>query len=290
VPHLAHCDENVLQQLDQAKKELTGSKYSLRYKYLPGETITNVVEQLSTVDTTIAGNNQQTKLRTRSTRSFRVEKVSEDGTITFSHQIDHVTAWCDVTGRETIQYDSSNSDEPPAEFQHFAEQIGKPISVITMNNLGVIVARDDKIQIPDIGMGGLSIPMPTEPISIGHSWSFPIEIRVREKDSRVKAIQTRELYTLEKVETGVATISIKTQVLTPIDDPHIKAQLIQRISQGTMRFDVEAGRLLSKQLDWDSSVLGFAGANSNMKYLARVTEELSTTAQAATTAAGETTK
>ena len=31
---------------------------------------------------------------------------------------------------------------------------------------------------------------------------------------------------------------------------------------------------MSKQLDWDETVIGFNGAASNMKYLARFTEKL----------------
>src|SRR5690606_36662894 len=103
------------------------------------------------------------------------------------------------------------------------------------------------------------------------------EVKVRLDDQRIKAIQTRELYRLEKVETGIATISIKTQILTPVDDPRVKSQIVQRISQGEIRFDVDAGRLVSKQLYWNEQVLGFSGAESNMKYLAQFTEQLAET-------------
>ena len=94
------------------------------------------------------------------------------------------------------------------------------------------------------------------------------------ESNRIKSIKTRQVYRLEKVETGVATISVKTAVLTPINSPRVKSQLVQRISKGQLRFDVDAGRLLSKQLDWDENVLGFNGPESNMKYLARSTESL----------------
>ena len=112
----------------------------------------------------------------------------------------------------------------------------------------------------ELGLGGISIPLPESVIPVGHSWSRPIDLRVQQPDKSIKVIKTRELYTLEKVDTGVATISVKTQVLTPIDDARIKAQIMQRISQGEIRFDIDAGRLLSKQLDWDTNVVGFNNA------------------------------
>jgi hypothetical protein len=45
------------------------------------------------------------------------------------------------------------------------------------------------------------------------------------------------------------------------------------MQEGTIKFDIDAGRLIHKQMDLDESVLGFAGADSHMQYLARLTEE-----------------
>jgi hypothetical protein len=76
------------------------------------------------------------------------------------------------------------------------------------------------------------------------------------------------------VKTGVATISVETQILTPIHDPALEAQLIQCGSRGTVRFDVDAGQVLGTQIDLDKRVVGFRGAASSIHYLTRFTENL----------------
>jgi len=76
------------------------------------------------------------------------------------------------------------------------------------------------------------------------------------------------------VQAGVATISINTQVLTPLDDPKVKSQIVQRMQDGSVRFDLEKGRILSRQLDLDQRVIGFNGPTSLMHYLARTREEV----------------
>jgi len=83
------------------------------------------------------------------------------------------------------------------------------------------------------------------------------------------------VYQLKKVQTGVATIAARTEVLTPVDDPAVQSQLVQRVKRGEVRFDVDAGRVLHQQMDIDETVLGFSGADSMMKYLSRLTEESS---------------
>jgi hypothetical protein len=129
------------------------------------------------------------------------------------------------------------------------------------------------------------VPQPLKP---GMTWSIPDELRLPAEDGTQKKIQTQQQYKLEKVEAGVATIKVTTQVLTPVNDPKLKSQMVQRLQNGAIQFDVDAGRLLHKQMDIDEEVFGFSGPESHMQYLARFTEELvkePATAKAAGTAA-----
>ena len=98
-------------------------------------------------------------------------------------------------------------------------------------------------------------------------------MRLPVEGGTIKKIQTQQQYKLEKVEAGVATINVTTQVLTPISDPKLQSQIVQRLQNGTIKFDVDAGRLLHKQFDIDQEVFGFSGPESHMQYLARFTEE-----------------
>ena len=124
------------------------------------------------------------------------------------------------------------------------------------------------------GGGTLVPPLPKAPIPIGFAWSQPLEVNVSLDGGTTKSIQTRQRYELEKVDFGVATIAVETQVLTPVDDPKIRVQLIQRLTKGHLRFDMAAGRIKSQRTDLDETVLGFSGPDSSMHYRARFSEEL----------------
>jgi hypothetical protein len=174
---------------------------------------------------------------------------------------------------------------PPPGHEHIAASLGKTLSVVTMDKCGRILKRDDKQPQFNPGIGDLTIPFPAEPVKAGVTWSIPNEVPIKLEDGTVKKVATRQRYKLDKVEAGVATISVETQVLTPVNDPKVQSQLVQRLQKGTIKFDVETGRLIHKQMDLDESVFGFSGAESHMQYLARFTEEPVT---AATTAKAET--
>jgi hypothetical protein len=69
-------------------------------------------------------------------------------------------------------------------------------------------------------------------------------------------------YELKNVENGIATISLVTVPLSPLNDPFQESQLIQRKPSGTLKFDIEKGCLIDRQFKIDEQVVGHAGPGS----------------------------
>jgi hypothetical protein len=100
------------------------------------------------------------------------------------------------------------------------------------------------------------------------------EVVVEVPNGPRKAVRTRLRYRLERVENGLATIAVDTTVLTPVDDPRIAARLLERIWDGTIRFDIEAGRITDRRTAIDRRVVGFGGPQSSVRYKASLEERL----------------
>jgi hypothetical protein len=263
---------DIAAELDLAKEQLAPA-YSLAYKFAAGDEVRTKVTHLVTVETKIKGSEQTASTRSVSTKLWRIKRIEGSGNIVFEHSVEHVNMWEKSTGRDEVRYDSATDKTPPQNYERVAASIGKVLSVVTMDPHGRVVVRDDKQQQFNPGIGDLTIPFPAQPVKVGATWSIPEEVRVRLDDGTVKKIATRQQYKLEKVETGVATISVATQVLTPVNDAKVQSQLVQRLQRGTIKFDLDHGRLIHKQMDLDESVFAFNGPDSHMQYLARFTEE-----------------
>lgn len=245
----------------------------LRYKFRKGEEVLTKVTHLATTKTKIRGNLQQSKSSAISTKVWRIVDIDDDGNISFEHLVADVEMWQKVTGREAVRYNSRKDEEPPLQYSHAAKTIGKVIAALKISPTGEIIERKNNVPAHDMGLGPIATPLPEEPVQVGQRWTTPSEITVRVGE-QFKRIQTRKMYKLLSVKTGVATIEVKTQVLTPVREPEVKAQLMQQLTNGTMKFDIDAGRVISKQMDWDETVVGFNGADSMMEYLARFQEEI----------------
>jgi hypothetical protein len=268
----ARGEDDVAAELDKAKQRLAPS-YTLAYKFAAGDKFRTKVVHLATVETKIKGVVQTTKSRTISTRVWRIKNVNASGHITFENVVERVQMWNSVTDKPEVSYDSRTDENPPAGFAHVAESIGRVLATITIDAHGRILSRENGVAQFNPGIGELTIPFPDVPVKVGAVWTIPDELKLTLEDGTVKRIKTQQQYKLEKVETGVATIGVQTQILTPVNDPKLQSQLVQRIQRGTIRFDQQAGRLLHKQMDIDEEVFAFSGDDSHMQYLARLTEE-----------------
>jgi hypothetical protein len=266
--------DDVAERYEAAKRRAADATYELRYRFVTGETLRWKVVHLATTETTIQGNTQTSQSRSVSTKVWQVTSVDPRGNLTLVHSVSDCDMWKKVSGRSEDSYNSRTDKTPPPDYEAVAETIGKPLSTITIDPLGNVVTRDDHHPHARMAHGQVTMPLPEGKIKPGHEWFAPDEVVVRHPDRRVDRIKTRQRYVLEQVDDGVATISVRTQVLSPVNDPKIRAQLLQQLSHGTVKFDVAAGRIVSRQLDWDETVIGFNGAESLLKFLARGTEEL----------------
>jgi hypothetical protein len=252
-----------------------GKKYTLQYKFKPGEVIRTQVLHRVSLDTTIAGSTQTAETTSGSVKVWKITDVDPSGKITLEHSVESVDMRQRVSGREEVVYDSKSGKAPPQGYEAVAKSVGVPLTEVTIDTSGKVLKRVDKRQntTTDANNNQMVIPLPAGSVAIGDDWNLPNEVAIQLEGGDSKIIKTRQHYVLEKVSNGVATISVATQVLTPVSNPKIQSQLIQRLTQGAIKFDIDAGRVLSQQLELDERVLGFNGVDSSLHYLGRFTED-----------------
>jgi len=249
-------------------------KYSLRYRFHPGETLRWNVEHRSLVRTAVSGTAQTAETISTSVKAWRVKEVKPDGAVRFEHMVEWVDMRQKLAGSSEVRYDSRTDAKPPMGFEDVAASVGVPLSIITMDARGKILQRERKeTKGVATNEGAMTIPLPDEPVAVGHVWTFPCDIDVPLESGGIKKIKAVQYFKLESVKTGVASIRVSTQIISPVTEPAIEAQLVQRESTGLVRFDIDAGRIIGQQMDVDKHVVGFHGETSSLHYVTRFTEQ-----------------
>ncbi|MEC8336522.1 MAG: hypothetical protein VXZ84_00095 [Planctomycetota bacterium] len=249
-------------------------QYLLRYRFKPGDRVRTKVVHQASVRTTIEGTSQTAKTVSVSVKVWKIVDIDANGQITFEHEVEFVDMKNDITGRETVSYDSREEGEPPAGFEDVARRVGVPLTRVVMDQTGILHQREE-LAAGASAPTQLVLPLPKEKISVGSTWTFPDDVVVQLRNGNSRKIKCRQRFELVSVENEIAKISIATQILTPIRDyPEIEAQLVQRESEGVIEFDLQAGRVVAQQIDLDRRVTGYPNAKSSMHYRTRFTETL----------------
>ncbi len=257
-----------------AVEDSSEQTYLLRYRLEPGETIRWQVTLRKTVKATIGETTQKVETIDRSVNLWKVEKVADDGTAIFTQQIDEVDMWQKMSGQDEVRYNSKKDQKPPMVYESIAKQIGRPRARFHMDPQGNVVEREQLLPGPGQNQAQITIPFPKKPIAVGHTWSYPHEIRVPLENGGTKKIQLQQSFTLRKVKTGIATIDVSTQILTPMNDPSLESKLIEHYGEGWVRFDLARGRLIDEQKDLDKTVVGFHTPESSLQQRSRTTQKI----------------
>jgi len=252
------------------------AKFTLRYKFQPGETVRWKVVHQAQVETTVSGTTQTAEADTVSVTAWRVKQVAPDGAATFEYVLESVDMRQKVSGRMETRYNSQTDKKAPLVFEGVAQTIGVPLTLVTLDAKGKVLKLQSLFgkQSAD-SEAQFAVRLPDKPVAIGESWSAPGEIEVSVQGGGATRIKILESCTLKEVQGDVATIHVATQILTPIHDPSIEAQVVQRESSGTIRFDLKAGRILARKIEVDKRVVGFAGNGASvLGYRTQFTSEL----------------
>jgi len=249
----------------------------LRYAFGAGDELTSAVAHRALTETTMNGVTQSVETSTDSTRTWKVVAVDEAGAATHEQVVEEVTMTSRSSDQGEVRWSSAGLTDPPPGYEGVRQSLGVPLVRLRVASDGRILERLELRPCPAAATGDLVlVPFPEEPIAVGHEWTVPDEVVVEVPGGPRKAVRTRLRYRLERLDDGIATIAVDTTVLTPVDDPRLEARLLERIWAGTIRFDVEAGRIVGRRTAIDRRVVGFGGPQSSVRYKASLEERAAT--------------
>jgi hypothetical protein len=248
--------------------------YLLQYKLRKGETVRWDVEHHASTKTRMAGESEETSSRSVSRKAWKVIDVDDEGNMTFSHSIEAVDMWQKIGDDEAIAYNSKSDEKAPYEYEATAARLGKTLAELKVTPDGLVKERKTDLKEMKFGVGDITVPLPKHAIPIGQIWNVPTTLNAVDEDKRPQDLKARLTYQLVKVTDGHAYITFKTEILTPVESPKIESQLMQQKTKGYLVFDIQNGRMVRKDIEWNEKVQGFEGDDSFLEYVANMSEKI----------------
>jgi hypothetical protein len=195
-------------------------------------------------------------------RHFHVAKVEGDGSAIVDLFIDRVNLGYAFNGGAPTSYDTNTPGPPPRGFEAVKRSVG-PHGRVRFSPLGAVLPLPGIESDPSTDPSESFLdPLPAKPIHIGEEWIDDIKVKVAVSRNLNQKITLRRRYTLEAVNGNLATIRLRTMEITQVEDPQIRAQLVQRTPEGKITFDMERGAITARELTCSRTETGVMGEGS----------------------------
>ncbi len=283
-----------------AADETTAEKKQvlLRYRFQPNQFLHYKVVHEMIIQMQAKALKEVTKNLTTSRQHLRVVSVDEDGNAIMETMLDHVKMKSQFDDNPPTEFDSDDPDKRPAQFEHILKSVGKPQGRVRVNAMGKVLEMNvtagknatakngviknisktdaDKPEPEKLESYSLLVPLPEKPVGLGEQWIDYMDIKVQVNKTLTRTVKVRRAYTLTKLDGNIAKIEFKTSILDDPQDPEVRVQLIQRSPSGSIRFDIENGKIISNTMHSDQTEIGIAGDASSMRAVSNRTETLFT--------------
>lgn len=218
----------------------------------------------------------------RSIKHFRVVSVDADGGAILELVIDRVRMLARFGESDALTFDSDSKDPPPHQFRGVREAIGKPTARVKVSATGrmdqvvrLAAPEPGKSATPDNDpSNSFLMVLPEGPVDVGQGWTDKIEVKVSPSKDLTQNVTILRKYEVESIEGSRVTIKMESTVLTPVKDPMLIGQLIQRTPSGTAVFDLEKGQVVARESKVSKTEINVLGPKSSMRAVGELTERL----------------
>ena len=253
-------------------------EYQLRYKFVPQQTLTYVSQNDAILSIQYNQDRENPSHMEMMIRSMRVTSVGPDGVANLDLSIDRAYMTATSDGKTSV-YDSAHPEKAGEEFAEAQEALRKSTPA-RVNSLGKVLPVEGAT---DPVVVDLLCQLPEQPVSVGSTWKEKFESGVQidaKSQSLMRPLKMERRFVLKSVEGQIATITMTTACLSPLRDPFQESQVMQRKPGGTVKFDIERGCLIERDLRIDDKAVGFQGVGTAMATRSVTIDRLITPEQA----------
>lgn len=247
--------------------------YLLRYQFTKDEVLKYDVDHKATMITTRPELKEEVTNEVETRKTHRIVSVDNDGNAWMELAIETAKMSAQFGETEPLAYDSQKPGECPKAYRHVRDIIGKPLTQVLVSPRGELLSTKPLLgqnalkaegALADEASRNFLIEFKETPVQVGESWTNSFKVNVSVGQRLKQTVTMQRSYELVEVTNGLATIKLRTVLITPIRDGMMLAQLIQMTPEGTIVFDVKNGRMVSRTLTIDKTEVGVIGNNSAM--------------------------
>ncbi len=247
------------------------------FRWQNGQILVYKVEQATEATDVKDDDKVVTKTRLNLTKRWQVTAVDAQGVATL--QLSLTALKHEMTGGDgtTRTFDSANPDQSTPQLkEQMSRYVGQPLAVLRIDGYGrVVEVKESKFgpasrfesELPFVAV------LPPPPLKAGQKWERAFKLTFDAGQGTGDKYDAVQRYTCKASEKDIVTVTLTTELKTPPDAAVNQVPLVQKLPEGEVVFDYQAGRLKSATLKVDKELKGHQGEGSSYHFTSSYSEQ-----------------
>lgn len=246
-----------------------------QFRWQKGQTLTYKIKHVTSVveviDKTTNASNSNLDLVNR----WKVIDVDAKGVATLTLTLVSMRNEQKRANGDTLLFDSNDLEKSTPELREQMKKfIGQTVAALRMDGYGRVVevtqgsAATLETEPPFI------VIFPAATAAAGQVWRRQFNVVLDPPYGTGEKFEAEQRYDCKKLDAGKATVAVTTHYKAMPESPRERLPLLQKDVQGEIVFDVQAGRLVSAQLNIDKTIENHQGKGSSYQFKSQYTRML----------------
>jgi hypothetical protein len=246
----------------------------LQFRWQKGAVLSYKVKTVTAVTEVVSGGKQQFGSRLDLTKRYRVVDVDTGGTATLEYSVTAMRNEQTRPNGETLLYDSADlAKSTPGLREQLGKFVGTTLAVVRVDATGAVV---EVKQGPADRYGAeplFTLVLPKMPIEAGKDWIRPFDLTLDPPLGTGEKFRAEQKCRCTKLDGGKATIALATSFKALPESVQERMPLVQKETQGTVLFDIAAGRVVEVRLAIDRTLENHQGPGSSYRFESSYSEQ-----------------
>lgn len=254
--------------------QLASAQTAPRFRWQAGQAVSYRVQHATTYLDRVGDSKSETKSVVTTTKRWQVSAVDAHGTATLQLSLTALKQERSTSSGDVLTFDSANPEKSTPELKAaMSKFVNTPIATLRVDAYGrVAEVKDSKAaassyeaELPFLLMLPGALPKP------GQGWERPYKITLLPPLGAGEKYDAAQRYTCKEVKDDRLTVTVKTELKTPLKTPADGVPLWQMLPEGEITFDLKAGRLHAATLTVERALKDHQGENSEVKFTSKLT-------------------
>jgi hypothetical protein len=246
-----------------------------QFRWQKGQVLTYKAEHKTNVEEVAEGSKIVSWSKLTVVKRWLVVDVDDKGSATLHLSLAAMRNEQTRPNGEVLLFDSADPNKGTPELkEQMSKFIGQTLAVLRIDIQGRIL---------EVKQGSASryeaeppfvVVFPAVPAKEGLSWLRPFNVTLDPPYGTGEKFPAVQKYQCTKIAGGKAMLVVANQFKSMPESVKDHVPLIQKLTEGQVTFDLQAGRLLDAQLNIDRTLMNHQGAGSTYRFQSWFTEQL----------------